>query len=340
MAPLKLGIVGTGLIAGVIGQAASSVAEVVVTAVASRRPESAQEFAAKMSIPHVFNTWQELVESPEVDAVYVATPTSVKEEVCCSAAKHGKHVLGDKPFGDLASLERVIATVRDGGVVFMDATHFSHHPRTSKVKDWIREGKIGRPTDIRTSIFFPLMHEKHTDIRFNPEKEPRGAAADVLWYSLRAIIEFLDLDPSATVKQMRGSVVRDEDTNAVIRGGGYVEFSSGQTSSFHYGYNAGVVHMELDIIGDQRMLNLNDFLLDWKNSFAFNHPDHVVGFTWRTGMAYPKEFEYIAANDSDVPQTVHLVRNFAALVSNPSSTKVQDAMDKALRTQSLLDHYW
>ncbi|HEU5138015.1 MAG TPA: Gfo/Idh/MocA family oxidoreductase [Steroidobacteraceae bacterium] len=70
-------------------------------------------------IPGAFGSWSEMLASNTVDAVYVATPTSVREEVCLLAAANGKHVLGEKPFANLPSLRRITSACRKNGVGFM-----------------------------------------------------------------------------------------------------------------------------------------------------------------------------------------------------------------------------
>lgn len=66
--------------------------------------ETAKSFAAKHGLDHAFDSWADMIAWDGVDAIYVATPTSVREEICVAAAKAGKHVLGEKPFANLPSL--------------------------------------------------------------------------------------------------------------------------------------------------------------------------------------------------------------------------------------------
>ena len=94
---LKFGIVGTGFIADVVADAIKQT-ETSLVAVASRRHENARAFADKHGGMQVFESWGDLVACDGLDAVYVATPTSVREEICIVAAQNKKHVLAEKPF--------------------------------------------------------------------------------------------------------------------------------------------------------------------------------------------------------------------------------------------------
>ena len=334
MTDLRLGIIGSGMIAGVIAKAISQIDTISLTAISSRQLENAKAFAQDFNIPHVFETVEAMVASSEIDAVYIATPTAVKEQIALTAAQAKKHLLVDKPFANAASVERIIAAALDNEVLIMDATHFTHNPRTTKIKTEM-ENTIGTPQALRSSFFFPFMDR--SNIRFNPEKEPTGAVGDMTWYSMRAIVEYLN--PQAPVKSMSGGIVRDKETGAVIRGSGLVVFDDGQSSSFDFGYNTGACLMDLDILGHDGVITMSDFVLDWKNGFAFDNQDHVNGYHLRQGMAKPEDFKFVEA-DSDEPQTVAMMRNFAKLTQDPNSANAKSASALALQTQNLLDAYW
>ena len=91
--PLRLGIIGTGFIADVIAHALKGTSEVTLNAVASRRMETASAFASRHGSVPVFESWEALITSGTVDAVYVATPTSAREFICVAAAAQGLSVL-------------------------------------------------------------------------------------------------------------------------------------------------------------------------------------------------------------------------------------------------------
>ena len=81
--PLRLGIIGTGFITDVIARALGGTPEVVLAGVASRRADKAADFAARHGSVPVHATWEALIASGTVDAVYAA---------------RGLAVLADKPF--------------------------------------------------------------------------------------------------------------------------------------------------------------------------------------------------------------------------------------------------
>src|SRR4026208_1005052 len=143
--------VGTGSIANGMARTMKLASRTELAAVSSRKMETAKQFATTHGLPGVYGVWESMLSSKAVGAVYVATPTSVREEICVFAATHGKHVLGEKPFENLPSLRRITSACRKSGVGFMDGTHFVHHPRNAQIKNALRE-KIGRPTSVDSAF--------------------------------------------------------------------------------------------------------------------------------------------------------------------------------------------
>lgn len=330
---VKFGIVGTGFIADVVANAISQ-SDASLVAVASRRYERACEFANRHDDVRAFESWGDLVAWDGLDAVYVATPTSVREEICIAAAQNKKHVLAEKPFASLASLQSITQACLANGVSFMDATHFVHHPRTRQLKQEL-EQRIGKVQAIYTSFFFPSMDR--SNIRFDPEKEPTGAFGDMAWYSMRATLEFA----SANLSLVDGSgfVQKDDVSGACIRSAGVLLLSDGCTSTWDVGYNTGSVVMDLNILGQQGMISLDDFVLDWADGFAMNIPDYPVGFVQRSGIVNPTEFNRVTTPGHQ-PQVVNMIQNFAALTEEPEGQAARASMYISEQTQELLDTVW
>jgi len=329
----KFGIVGTGFIADVVANAIKQT-EASLVAVASRCHESAKGFADKHGGMQVFESWNDLVAWDGLDAVYVATPTSVREEICIAAGQNKKHILAEKPFASLTSLQKITQACHANGVSFMDATHFVHHPRTRQLKQELEE-RIGKVQAIYTSFFFPSMDR--SNIRFNPEKEPTGAFGDMAWYSMRAIVEFAT--PNSSFVSGSGFVQRDDVSGAYIRSAGVLLLSDGCTSTWDVGYNTGSCVMDLNIFGQQGMISLDDFVLDWADGFAMNIPGYPVGFTQRSGIVNPTEFKAITTPGHQ-PQVVNMIQNFMALTEDPKGQAAHASMRISEQTQGLLDAVW
>ena len=331
---MKIGIVGTGFIADVVARAIAESESVALVGVASRRAETARAFAQRHSEPTVFEHWSDLLASPGVDAVYVATPTAVREAICVAAASEGKHVLAEKPFVDLGSLRTITEACRQNGVAFMDATHFTHHPRTQLLRREL-ESRIGRVRSINSCFYFP--NTDRGNIRYNPALEPTGAFGDMAWYAMRAVAEYGA--PDVQLVHAAAAAQRDAQSGAIIRAAGVLQFDDGSTSTFDAGYDAGSCIMDLALIGTRGMITLDDFVLDWAGGLAPGIPNYPVGFVQRVGVVAPGGFSRVDVH-SDTRQVVCMLHDFADLTREPSGANTAECIRLSERTQSLLDAVW
>lgn len=322
---VRWGIVGTGGIANSMAQMIKLADASEIGAVSSRRMESAREFADKHSIPNTYDSWQEMIDSDDVDAIYVATPTSVREEICIAAASGGKHVLGEKPFASLPSVRRITEACRDNNVAFMDGTHFVHHPRTLDINK-NREERLGWVWSVASAFQFNL--EDRGNIRFNPELEPMGAIGDAGWYNMRAAVEYLP--PGIRLETVSAHLRRDGETGATISGTGVLEFDDGSTSTWNCGFDSGAVVMDLRITGDNGVININDFLSQ--------NRDRSADFLYRTGGWGPGSISETINIASDKPGAALMFEDMAAAAANPALR--EQWMTATERTQALLDAIW
>ena len=252
---LRWGIVGTGGIANNMAPRIQQAENCELHAVSSRKMETAKEFANQHGISHPFDSWADMITWDGVDAIYVATPTSVKEEICLASAGQGKHVLGEKPFANLPSLQLITAACRKNGVAFMDGTHFVHHPRTAQIKANMAES-VGSPWSVASAFQFSMSNTDN--IRLIPALEPYGAIGDTGWYNMRAAVEYLSTD--VKIVTVDAYLRRERQNNAVISGSGVITFDDGSTSTWNCGFDSGGAVMDLRISGTSGVIKMNDFL--------------------------------------------------------------------------------
>ncbi len=334
MKKLGIGVVGTGYIAEKISKSIEYSTRSYLTAVSSRRLENAEAFANAFTGAAAVEGVDALVARSDVEAVYIAVPTIAKEEIARVAINAGKHVLVEKPFWNTASVTRIAKAAQDAGCMFMDATHFVHHPRSLDIQKAVPE-RIGVPKSLHTAFYFP--NTDRTNIRFDPKQEPTGAIGDMAWYSMRAAVEFLD--PEGAVGTIAAAAERDAETGAIIRVSGMVGFDSGETTTFDTGYTAGTIIMDLSLLGTTGMITLDDFVLDWANSIGFQNPECETGYVYRTDMATRSDFEFVKT-PSDLAQDVLMIDNFANLVASGDREAQSLHVRNTCRTQDLVDAIW
>ncbi len=321
---IRWGFVGTGGIANSMARSIKLADAAELSAVSSRRMETATEFANNHDVPNAFDSWQDMIDSDVVDAIYVATPTSVREEICVAAANGGKHVLGEKPFASLPSVERITQACRDNNVAFMDGTHFVHHPRTLDIKQKHDE-RLGFVWSVASAFQFNL--QDRGNIRFNPELEPMGAIGDAGWYNMRAAVEYLA--QGVEMDAMSAHLRRDSQTNAAISGSGVIDFTNGSSSTWNCGFDSGAVVMDLRVTGTDGVINIDDFLRQ--------NRDGSADFLYRKGGWGRGTSEEINI-PSTKPGSTLMFEDVAAAAADPS---LRDQwMTATERTQALLDAAW
>jgi predicted dehydrogenase len=334
MAQFGFGIVGTGFIAGVIADAISKADNARLSAVSSRKIENARGFVAERPGTAAVQGVEELLKRDDVDAVYVATPTVAKEKIALAAIAAGKHVLVDKPFDGHASAARMTKAAAEKGLVFMDATHFVHNPRTAAIQKAIAE-KIGSPRSLHTAFYFPFSD--YDNIRFDPKQEPTGALGDMAWYSMRAVVEYLR--PKGKITSALAVPERYAPTGAVVRVSGLIAFDSGEISTFDVGWTAGTIVQDLLLSGTTGMIGMDDFVLDWTNGFLFHRAEIPAGYTHRTGMATRSEIAFVPT-PAKIGQEVAMVEDFAILARSGNASQRAAYIEASLKTQEYLDALW
>jgi len=316
------GIVGTGGIANSMAPRIQQADFADLVAVSSRKMESAKTFADKHGASRAFDSWAEMLEWDGVDAIYVATPTSVREEICVAAAEHGKHVLGEKPFASLASLQAITSACKANGVGFMDGTHFVHHPRTAQIKSRTAE-MVGWPWSIDSAFQFKLSDKNN--IRFNPRLEPYGAIGDAGWYNMRVAVEYSA--PGIEIKSVEAFLRRDPETGAVVSGSGVIVFDDGSTNTWNCGFESGAGIMDLRISGEKGVIKLDDFLSQrpW---------DKPADFEYRQDW---NKTEFIEV-PSTKSEAALMFEDFSVMVGNPAM--LESSIRASEQTQEWLDAIW
>lgn len=140
----KWGIISTGRIAGKFADQIPQSKTGELFAVASRTREKAEAFAKKYNAKKSYGSYQELLDDPEVDIVYIATPHPQHAEWSIRAAQAKKHNLCEKPL-TLNHKEAcgVIEEAQKNDVFLMEAFHYRCHPQTIKIIELIKDNVIG-----------------------------------------------------------------------------------------------------------------------------------------------------------------------------------------------------
>ncbi|KGN38798.1 Gfo/Idh/MocA family protein [Knoellia subterranea] len=155
---LRWGVLGPGYIARAMSTALAAETDQVIQAVASRDLSRAQGFADDFGAHTAYGSYDELVNDPNVDIVYVATPHSEHHEHARLALDAGKPVLVEKAFARNAAEARdILDTARDRGLLAMEAMWTRFLPGVDVVRQCLEQGLLGEVENVFADHGQPLF---------------------------------------------------------------------------------------------------------------------------------------------------------------------------------------
>jgi len=162
---LRIGTLGTSRISqAALMEPAVDVAGVTVAAVAARDGTRAEHYALRHGIAKAYGSYQEMLDDPEIDAVYNPLPNSLHGPWTLRAIAAGKHVLCEKPFTSNADeAAQVVLAAENSGLVVMEAMHYRYHPLIARLLEVV--GELGPVRHLQCWTSFSI--EDPADIRYD-----------------------------------------------------------------------------------------------------------------------------------------------------------------------------
>jgi len=221
---------------GVMGAAKIAVNKVIpamqrseyaeVTAIASRRLETAQALANQFHLMKAFGSYEELLLDQDLDAIYIPLPNHLHVPWSIKALEAGKHVLCEKPIG-LTSTEAeqlVEVAQQHPKLKLMEAFMYRLHPQWQTARDMVNQGKIGTLVTIQS--FFSYFNDDPNNIR-NMAEIGGGGLMDIGCYSISLSRFIFASEP----ERVFGIVDNDPRFNTDRVASGILDFGQG-TSTF------------------------------------------------------------------------------------------------------------
>ncbi len=158
---INFGIIGPGTIAHRFVKGMKYVESGQITAVASRDLEKAKSFAKQYEIDKYYGSYDEMLDDPAIDVVYIATPPHLHFDQVMQCLKKKKHVVCEKPFMvNSAQIKRAFAYAKSRNLFLMEAMKAVFLPTTIQAKKWIDDGKIGELKYIDASYCYDGKFDK------------------------------------------------------------------------------------------------------------------------------------------------------------------------------------
>ena len=194
MKKIKWGVIGTAGIARsctIPGMIQAYNCELY--AIAGRSIDKAEQFKEKFGFEKAYGSYKELLDDPEVEAVYIALPNTLHYEWAVKAMKSGKHVLCEKPLAPCEKqVKELFETAKENHVYLMEAFAYQHSPYITAIKKEIEDGTIGEVCYI-DSAFITSDYNKE-NIRMRRETLG-GCTYDLGVYNTSLTLGLLNEEP-------------------------------------------------------------------------------------------------------------------------------------------------
>ncbi|MCQ2074468.1 MAG: Gfo/Idh/MocA family oxidoreductase [Bacteroidaceae bacterium] len=206
----NVGIIGTGWIADKMAETLTGLNPDMKYAVASRNLEKARSFAGHWGFKKAYGSYKELVDDPDVDLVYIATPHSHHFDNSSMAIEAGKPVLCEKAFtANARQADALLDLAHKKGVFITEAIWTRYMPLSLKIKELIDNGAIGEPRLLNASLCYYMEFKERI---LKPEL-CGGALLDLGVYSLNFCRMYFGTDiartTSACIKSNTGMDMYD-----------------------------------------------------------------------------------------------------------------------------------
>lgn len=214
---INWGILGTGRISRAFAEGLKSTSNGTLHAVASRNLSRSQSYAQEWNIPKAFDSYEQLAQCEEIDAVYVATPHTQHAENSILCMKNGKAVLCEKPFAvNSQQVKLMIGQARESNVLLMEGMWSRFPPLMDELRKLISSGEIGEVRTLQADFGFKPPARDPAGRLFNPELAG-GSLLDIGIYPLSLASMILGEPESFLSDWNRGPTGVDEQASYILK---------------------------------------------------------------------------------------------------------------------------
>ncbi|NMM47546.1 Gfo/Idh/MocA family protein [Marinigracilibium pacificum] len=252
MKKIKWGIVGPGRIAHQFASDIKFSKYGEITAVASNNKNRADDFAKQYKIPSTFYNYSDLYNSPDVDAVYVATPHNFHFKNSSDALNAGKAILCEKPLTvNPEEAIELFETAKSNNQYLIEGMWTYFLPAIIKAQEWINEGRIGEVLTVKSDFGYPKPFDPKSRL-FNPELAG-GSLLDMGIYTLAMARLFMKDDPmKIDIFGHRAPTGADDEVNMLFH------YSNSRSASLHTSFRSKL-NNHTYIIGEEGYIDIPDF---------------------------------------------------------------------------------
>ena len=167
---INIGIIGLGRIFHSIYEALKNNSKIEIVALASRDINKSRNLAEKFSIKYFFGSYEEMITSDLIDAVYIALPNSLHFEFCFLSLKNKKSVICEKPITiESSDFKKLISLAKKNNLVLAEALMYVYNDPFKYIKELLKKNEIGKLKEINATFNYSSKILDTRDIRLNPD---------------------------------------------------------------------------------------------------------------------------------------------------------------------------
>ncbi len=255
---IRWGILGPGVIARQFAHDFPFTQHAELSAVASTNAARANAFGKEFDIPKIYAGYEALLNDPDIDAIYVATPHVFHYEHSLMALKAGKAVLCEKPLNEnTGKTEQLIQKAREHQRYLAEGMWTYFLPAVQMAQKWVNEGRIGELLHIKSDFGFAFPYNP-ANRKFNPALGG-GAVLDMGIYTIAISHLLMQKQPEQlSVFAHKAPTGVDDDVLAVLNYGKV-------RATLHTSFRAKL-HNQTHFIGTESSIVLPDF---WRASECY-----------------------------------------------------------------------
>ncbi len=277
----KVGILGTGWIAEKMAVTLSPLEGYECYAVASRTKEKAEAFAQQFGIEHAYGSYEELVEDPEVELVYIATPHSHHYQHSKLCIEHGKAVLCEKAFtANAREAEELFRLAEEKGVFITEAIWTRYMPLSLKIIDLVRKGTIGHPYTVSANLCYPMAEKA----RIQRPELAGGSLLDIGVYALNFAAMIYGDEIERTVSACTKTETGMDDQNTITQFFSNKRMAVLYSSVYPRSDRKGIIsgdngYIIVENINCPEIARVYD--LDYQLVAEYPAPEHITGYEYQ-----------------------------------------------------------
>lgn len=282
---MKIGILGAGGIARVMAETVNGMEEAQCYAVAARDLGRAQKFAEEFGVEKAYGSYEEMLQDPQVELVYIATPHSHHYEHVKLCLEHGKHVLCEKAFtANAAQAEEILKMAEEKGILLTEAIWTRYMPMRKTIDEVVASGIIGKITSLSASLGYVIEQNE----RIHAPELAGGALLDLTVYPLNfASMVFGDdiVKVDASCVKIDTGVDGQDNVMLTYRDGKMATlYTTIHAQTDRRGMiNGSLGYIEIENINNYESMKVYD--LDRKVIASYEAPKQITGYEYEVRAA-------------------------------------------------------